>query len=211
MGTPPAVACHILGWEIPMSFGTIIGVIVALAVLLLLWAILIYNRLVARRQQTEEGWSGIDVQLKRRSNLIPNLVETVKGYASHERQTLEELTELRAKAVAAENAPAGERAAVESRLGSALVRLLAVAENYPDLKASNNFHALQEELSDIENHIQMARRYYNGAVRNLNTLVESFPSNLIAQRFDFTKAEYYEIDDPAERALPKVDFGAANE
>ena len=194
-----------------MSFGTIIGAVLALAALLLVWAILIYNRLVARKQQAEEGWSGIDVQLKRRANLIPNVVETVKGYTSHERQTLEELTELRVKAMAAENAPATERAAVESRLSGALTHLFAVAENYPDLKASSNYLALQEELSDIENHIQMARRYYNGAVRNLNTLIESFPSNLVANKFGFMKADYYEVDAAADRALPKVDFGPAKD
>lgn len=190
-----------------MSFGSVIGVVLAVVVVLLVWAILIYNRLVARKQQTEEGWSGIDVQLKRRANLIPNLVETVKGYTSHERSTLEDLTELRTQALAAGNAPAGARAEVEARLGGALGRLLAVAENYPDLKASNNYLALQEELSDIENHIQMARRYYNGAVRNLNTLIESFPSNLVARRFAFMKAEYYEVENAADRALPKVSFG----
>jgi LemA protein len=190
-----------------MSLGTVIGVLIALVVLLLIWAVLIYNRLVARKQQTEEGWSGIDVQLKRRSNLIPNLVETVKAYTSHERRTLEELTQLRGQALAAENAPAGTRAAVESRLGGALGHLFAVAENYPDLKASNNYLALQEELSDIENHIQMARRYYNGSVRNLNTLIGSFPSNLIAQRFGFVEAEYYEVDSAADRVLPEVRFG----
>jgi len=190
-----------------MSLGSVLGALAAFLVLLLVWAVLIYNRLVARRQQTEEGWSGIDVQLKRRSNLVPNLVETVKAYTSHERNTLESLTEMRAQALAAGNAAAGERAAVEERLSSALGRLLAVAENYPDLKASGNYLALQEELSEIENHIQMARRYYNGAVRLLNTLIESFPSNLIAGRFGFAKADYYEVDRAADRDLPKLRFG----
>jgi LemA protein len=190
-----------------MSLGSVLGALAAFLVLLLVWAVLIYNRLVARRQQTEEGWSGIDVQLKRRSNLVPNLVETVKAYTSHERNTLESLTEMRAQALAAGNAAAGERAAVEERLSSALGRLLAVAENYPDLKASGNYLALQEELSEIENHIQMARRYYNGAVRLLNTLIESFPSNLVAQRFGFAKADYYEVDRAADRDLPKLRFG----
>ncbi|MPZ10780.1 MAG: LemA family protein [Kiloniellaceae bacterium] len=190
-----------------MSLGSVLGALAAFLVLLLVWAVLIYNRLVARRQQTEEGWSGIDVQLKRRSNLVPNLVETVKAYTSHERNTLESLTEMRAQALAAGNAAAGERAAAEERLSSALGRLLAVAENYPDLKASGNYLALQEELSEIENHIQMARRYYNGAVRLLNTLIESFPSNLVAQRFGFAKADYYEVDRAADRDLPKLRFG----
>jgi LemA protein len=190
-----------------MSLGGFIGALAALVVLLLVWAVLIYNRLVARKQQTAEGWSGIDVQLKRRADLIPNLVETVKAYTSHERSTLESLTEMRRQALAASGAPAGQRAAAEERLSSALGRLLAVAENYPDLKASENYLALQEELSAIENHIQMARRYYNGAVRLLNTLIDSFPSNLVADRFGFMKAEYYEIDKTADRELPAVRFG----
>lgn len=191
-----------------MSIGTVFAALIALVVLLLIWAVLIYNRLVARKQQTQEGWSGIDVQLKRRANLIPNLVETVKGYTAHERSTLETVTEMRQRAVAAGNAPVAARAEAEGQLSAALGRLFAVAENYPDLKASNNYAALQSELSDIENQIQMARRYYNGTVRNLNTLIDSFPSNLIAQRFAFEKAEYYEIDDAAQRALPEVKFGS---
>lgn len=190
-----------------MSVIGIFGALAALVVVLLVWAVLIYNRLVARKQQTEEGWSGIDVQLKRRANLIPNLVETIKAYTSHERRTLEALTELRTQSLAAGNASAPERAAVEGHITSALGRLFAVAENYPDLKANENFLALQAELSDIEDQIQMARRYYNGAVRLLNTLIDSFPSNLVAERFSFTKAEYYEIDQSADRALPKVRFG----
>jgi LemA protein len=195
------------GVENRMSLIGLLGILAVLIAALLVWAVLIYNRLVARRQQVEEGWSGIDVQLKRRANLIPNLVETVKGYTGHERQTLEALTELRTQSLAAGNASAGERAAVEGHISSALGRLFAVAENYPDLKASENFLALQDELSDIEDHIQMARRYYNGSVRLLNTLIDSFPSNLVAERFNFTKAEYYEIDQAADRALPGVSFG----
>ena len=190
-----------------MSLGSFIWALIVLAVLLLVWAVLIYNRLVARKQQTEEGWSGIDVQLKRRANLIPNLVETVKAYTEYERRTLEALTEMRSRAIAAENAPAGTRAAAEEDLTFALGRLFAVAENYPDLKASDNYLALQEELSDIEDHIQMARRYYNGTVRNLNTLIESFPSNLIAGRFRFRKADYFEIELAAERAQPQLRLG----
>ncbi|GAB4353923.1 MAG: LemA family protein [Kiloniellaceae bacterium] len=190
-----------------MSLGSLFGALIALAVLLLVWAVLIYNRLVARKQQTEEGWSGIDVQLKRRANLVPNLVETVKAYAAYERRTLETVTEMRSRVMAAETAPAATRAAAEEDLTAALGRLFAVAENYPDLKASDSYLALQEELSDIEDHIQMARRYYNGTVRNLNTLIESFPSNLVAGRFGFRKADYFEIDVAAERALPQVRFG----
>jgi LemA protein len=170
------------------------------------YVIYVYNRLVASRQMSEEAWSGIDVQLKRRSDLIPNLVETVKGYASHERETLTRVTELRNEASAV---PAGDvegRARVEGALSLALGRLLAVAEAYPDLKASANFLELQRDLSSVEDEIQMSRRYYNGAVRNLNTLIESFPSNIVAGQFGFSKRVYFEIEDPGERALPKVAF-----
>ena len=186
---------------------TIVLVLLALVVLVIVWAIAIYNRLVTRRQQTEEGWSGIDVQLKRRSNLIPNLVETVKGYASHEQETLDNVTAMRAKANAAPGDSPEARGQAESALSGALVQLFAVAENYPDLKASSNFIELQQALAEVEDQIQMARRYYNGAVRNMNILVDSFPSNIIAQRYNFQKAVYFEIDDPADKAVPKVEFG----
>ncbi len=183
--------------------GTWIAVLGAV-VLIALYAVMIYNRLVKRTTVTEEGWSGIDVQLKRRSNLIPNLVETVKGYAAHERGTLDEVTELRAKTQDAHGR--AERAETEGLLTAALVRLLAVAENYPDLKASTNFTDLQGQLAEVEDQIQMARRFYNGAVRNLNILVESFPSNLIVNAFKFGKADFFEIEDVAQRAVPEVDF-----
>ncbi len=181
-------------------------IIVALVVAVVLYAVYIYNRLVSTRQMSEEAWSGIDVQLKRRADLVPNLVDTVKGYASHERGVLEEVTELRNKAQAV---PAGDveaRAKAESALSFGLGRLLAVAENYPDLKASANFLELQKELGNLESEIQMARRYYNGAVRNLNTMVESFPSNLVAGQFKFEKRQYFEIEEPGDRAVPKVSF-----
>jgi LemA protein len=180
--------------------------ILALVALVIFWAIAIYNRLVSRRQRTEEGWSGIDVQLKRRSNLIPNLIETVKGYASHEKETLDRVTAMRARAEQAPGDAPAERAKAESALSGALVQLFAVAENYPDLKASENFKELQGALGDIEDQIQMARRYYNGAVREMNILVDSFPSNLVASHYDFKKAVYFEIDDPADKAVPKVNF-----
>ena len=185
-----------------MTIWIILGIAAALAA----YAVLIYNRLVSTRQTTEEAWSGIDVQLKRRSDLIPNLVDTVKGYAAHERGVLEQVTQLR---TAAQNVPSGDvaaRAKAEGALSAALGRLLAVAENYPDLKASVNFLELQRELSTLENEIQMARRYYNGATRNLNTMVESFPSNIVANQFAFRKREYFEIEEPADRELPKVAF-----
>jgi LemA protein len=181
-------------------------IILALIAAVAGYVIYVYNRLVARRQMSEEAWSGIDVQLKRRSDLIPNLVETVKGYAAHERETLTRVTELRNEASAV---PAGDvegRGRVEGALSLALGRLLAVAEAYPDLKASANFLELQRDLSSVEDEIQMSRRYYNGAVRNLNTLIESFPSNIVASQFGFAKRVYFEIEDPGERALPKVAF-----
>lgn len=187
-----------------LTFGIVAGGIV----LVLLIGVVLYNRLVRFRNMVEEGWSGIDVQLKRRSNLVPNLIEAVKGYMGHERGVLKEVTELRAQSEAAVGP--GQRGPVESRLGAALGGLFAVAENYPDLKASQNFIDLQRALADIEEQVQLARRYYNGAVRNLNIAVESFPSNLVATRFGFREAEFFELDDAAERAVPKVSFGAGS-
>lgn len=189
--------------------GESIGMIVVLAlvVLVVMWAVSVYNRLVKLRQRVSEAWSGIEVQLKRRFNLIPNLVSTVEGYVDHEKTTLAEVTAMRTKAGSAEGV--AERAEAESRLSGAMMNLFAVAENYPDLKASTNFLELQTELSDLEDQIQMARRFYNGSVRDLNTLIETFPSNLIAGQFKFRQAEYFEIGDAAERAVPKVAFGAS--
>lgn len=171
---------------------------------LLIWAITLYNRLVARRQRVRESWSGIDVQLKRRSNLIPNLVSTVKGYTQHERAALEAVTEMRAR-VQATASPAARQQA-EGALSSALTRLFAVAENYPDLKADAGFLDLQRSLGALEDEIQMARRYYNGTVRDLNILIESFPSNIVAGAFGFQPAEYYEVEHAADRILPTVSF-----
>lgn len=182
-------------------------VILAVLAAIVLYVIALYNGLVKKRQMAGEGWSGIDVQLKRRSDLIPNLLESVKGYMKHEKGVLEEVTRLRTAAQGASDASPAERAKIEGALSGALGRLMAVAENYPDLKASQNFMEFQKALEGTENEISMARRYYNGAVRNLNVAVESFPSNLIAGRFGFEKAEYFEIEDAAERAVPKVSFG----
>ncbi len=179
-------------------------ILLALVVVALTGAITIYNRLVRNRQMVQEGWSGIDVQLKRRADLIPNLIEAVKGYMGHERGVLEQVTELRAQSLKAGGV--GDKARVEGALGAALGNLFAVAENYPDLKASQNFIQLQQSLADIEEQIQLSRRYYNGAARNLNILVASFPSNLVANMFRFTPAEYFEIEDAADRAVPKVAF-----
>jgi LemA protein len=160
---------------------------------------------VRNRQMVQEGWSGIDVQLKRRADLIPNLIETVKGYMGHEKGVLEKVTELRAQSMRAQTP--GEKGQVEGALGAALANLFAVAENYPDLKASQNFMDLQKSLADVEEQIQLSRRYYNGAARNLNILVGSFPSNIVANMFQFLPAEYFEIEDAADRAVPKVAFG----
>jgi LemA protein len=170
------------------------------------YAIYAYNALVKARQMVKEAWSGIDVQLKRRADLIPNLVETVKGYASHEREALEKVTEMRTRA---QSVPAGDiagRAAAEGMLGQALGRLMAVAEAYPDLKANTNFLELQEQLGTVEGEIQMSRRYYNGATRDLNVMVESFPSNFVASTFKFEKSDYFELENPDDRKTPQVSF-----
>jgi LemA protein len=170
------------------------------------YGVVAYNGLVRTRQLTQEGWSGIDVQLKRRADLIPNLLESVKGYMAHERETLEAVTQARTNAMAAGNAPPEQRAAAEGILSQALGKLMAVAEAYPDLKASQNFLQFQGELSNTENELQLARRYYNGTARDLNTSVESFPSNILANIFHFEKVQYFEIDTPADRAVPTVKF-----
>jgi LemA protein len=169
-----------------------------------LWFMGTYNRLVRGRNLVEEAWSGIDVQLKRRHDLIPNLVETVKGYAAHEKQIFEDVARMRSASISASGV--AEKAAAENGLTGALRQLFAVAEAYPDLKANQNFLQLQENLNAVESELQMARRYYNGAVRNQNILVESFPSNLVANMFAFQKAQFFEIEDAKERAVPKVQF-----
>ena len=180
-------------------------IVLGVAVLVALWLVMLYNRLVKLRNFVREGWSGIDIQLKKRANLIPNLVETVKGYMTHERETLENVIAMRNAAVS-EDSPA-ERGRKEGMLASALGNIFALAENYPDLKANTTFLDLQRNLSEIEDQIQLARRYYNGTVRNLNNAVETFPSNLVAGMFGFSTAEYFRIEDGAERAVPKVDMG----
>ncbi|GHA30328.1 membrane protein [Devosia pacifica] len=181
-------------------------IVLLVVVALVVYAIWLYNDLVRKRQLVEEGWSGIDVQLKRRTDLVPNMLETVKGYMSHERQTLEAVTNARAAAHSAQGASPAQRAQAEGMLSAALGRLIAVAEAYPDLKANTNFLEFQDTLRSLEDEIQMARRYYNGAVRNLNVAVESVPSNIVANMFKFEKAEYFELDDEAERAVPDVKF-----
>ena len=178
----------------------------AIAAVVVIYAIIIYNGLVRARQVKEEAWSGIDVQLKRRADLIPNLIETVKGYAAHEKDTLEKVVELRNRAQAVPAGDVAGRAQAEGLLSQALGRIFALAEAYPDLKANQNFAELQETLETIESEVQMSRRYYNGAARDLNVKVESFPSNLVANLFKFLKAPYFEIENPADRAVPTVKF-----
>ncbi|MBL8596544.1 MAG: LemA family protein [Devosia sp.] len=181
-------------------------IILGIVVVVIGYGIMAYNNLVRQRQLTQEGWSGIDVQLKRRTDLIPNLMEAVKGYMSHERETLEGVTQARTAAQAAQNGTPEQRAQAEGILSGALGRLFAVAEAYPDLKASQNFMQFQGELSNTENEIQLSRRYYNGTARDLNTAVESFPSNVIANFFKFDKVQYFEMENPADRAVPQVKF-----
>lgn len=185
-----------------MEWIILIVIIVALAG----YVIFLYNQLVRSRQLVEEGWSGIDVQLKRRTDLIPNMLETVKGYMAHERETLQAVTDARAAVQAAQNASPAERGHAEGVLSGALGRLLAVAENYPDLKANTTFLEFQSALQTVEDEIQLSRRYYNGAVRNLNIAVESFPSNIVAGGFGFAKAEYFELENETDRAVPNVSF-----
>ncbi|OIN86337.1 MAG: hypothetical protein AUJ12_06175 [Alphaproteobacteria bacterium CG1_02_46_17] len=168
------------------------------------YAIGIYNTLVTKRTMSEEAFSGVDVQLKRRADLIPNLVETVKGYMVHEAATLEKVTAMRARA---QNATSpDERFKAEAGISSLLGNIMAVSENYPDLKASENFTNLQGELSQIEEQIQMARRYYNGSARELNIMIDQFPSNVIANIFDFEKKTFFEIANEADREVQKVSF-----
>jgi LemA protein len=168
-------------------------IILAIAVALVLWGAATFNGLVRRRNMVAEGWSGIEAQLKRRADLIPNLVETVKGYASHERGTLDELTKLRASAQQAPSGDVQARAETERQITAMIGRVMAVAEAYPDLKASANFQSLQQDLGEIEDQIQLARRYYNGAVNNLNTRIATFPDLIPARLFGFTASEYFEF------------------
>ncbi len=179
-------------------------IVLGVIVLVVLWAVAIFNKLVKNRNLVLEGWSGIDVQLKRRYDLIPNLVETVKGYAGHEREVLARVVELRNSAASAQTAT--EKAPIENMLTQTLRQLFALAEAYPDLKANQNFLDLQGQLSEIEEQIQFSRRYYNGTARDMNILVQSFPSNIIANSFGFKVADYFEIELATERETPKVEF-----
>lgn len=178
--------------------------ILAIIAVAAVWAILVYNGLIRLKNQVDEGWSDIDVQLKRRHDLIPNLVETVKGYATHEKELFENVAKARSTAMQAAN-PA-QTAAAENALMETLKSLFAVAENYPELKASDNFAKLQDELSDTENKIQASRRFYNGVVRDFNIKLQIFPNNLIAGILGFIKREFYEVADAAERENVTVKF-----
>ena len=179
-------------------------IIVVLVVLLVLILIGLNNSMVGARNRCEEAWSGIDVQLKRRHDLVPNLVETVKGYASHEREVFEKVTAARAEATKA-HSPA-DSARKEGQLTAALTDLRAVAENYPDLRATENFQKLQNELTEIEDEIQAARRIYNSNVQSYNTKIQVFPSSMIANSRGFTPKEFFEIEDAADREPVKVSF-----
>jgi LemA protein len=182
-------------------------IILLIVVGIVFWLIFTYNRLITLKNRAKEAWADIDVQLKRRYDLIPNLVETVKGYATHEREVFERVTEARARAISAEkSANPREVAEAENFLTGTLKTLFAVVENYPDLKASTNFLELQRELRDTEDKIQAARRFYNGNVRDLNIAIESFPANVVASTFNFKKMELFELAEAREREAPKVSF-----
>jgi LemA protein len=177
-------------------------ILIGVFVVIVLYAIAIYNRLVRQRNLVREGWSGIDVQLKRRTDLVPNLVETVKAYAAHERGVFEDVAAKRASSIAADSVRG--QAAAEQALHGALGRLFAVAEAYPELKANQNYLDLQQQLAAIEDQLQMARRYYNGTVRNLNISIQSFTNNLMAGALGFRPEPFFELDDRAEASAPAV-------
>lgn len=187
---------------------TVLPLLILLAIVALpvLWVIVNYNRLARVRQHIRESWSDIDVEMKRRYELIPNLVATVQGYADHERQLLEKIASLRNRAMANHGSPASQ-AVDESALQIGVKQLMAVAEAYPDLKADAHFLALQQELADTEDRIAAARRFFNGNVREMNQLCQMFPTNLVAQAFGFHSADYFELDSEAERTVPRASVG----
>ena len=183
---------------------TIVLILVGLIVLVGVIYILMRNSIIASRNRVEEAWSGIDVQLKRRHDLIPNLVEAVKGYASHEQRTFENVTQARSEAMKAESV--ADTAKAESALGAALGQLRAVAEQYPDLRATENFQQLQRQLSELEDEIQASRRIYNSNVQSYNTKIQQFPMSIVANQGGFTAREFFEIGEPSEREVPEVSF-----
>jgi LemA protein len=187
--------------EVKMTVTIILLIII---ILLVVFAISIYNSLVGLRNQVKNAWSQIDVQLKRRHDLIPNLIETVKGYMNHERATLENITNARSKAVSAQGVP--EKAKAEAQLTEAIGKFNLVVENYPDLKANQNFLTLQEELTSTENKISFSRQNYNDQVLFYNNKIQMFPSNILANMFNFKQEDFFEVEDKAERAVPKVSF-----
>ncbi len=178
-------------------------IVLGLVGLILLYGIYLFNRLVSLRNRADNGWAQIDVQLRRRYDLIPNLVETVKGYAAHERELFQTVADARSRGIAASSV--GDQVQAENQITSGLRQLLAVAENYPDLKANQNFLGLQEELTATESKIAYARQFYNDQVMRLNTLIQSFPSNLVAGAFRFRPREFFDIEEPA-RGPVQVDF-----
>ena len=182
----------------------IAGIVLALVLVLVFWGIGVYNGLIRLRNMKDEGWSGIDVQLKRRHDLVGNLVNTVKGYMAHEKEVLEEIARMRS--VAQNAAGVAQSAQAEGMLSQALGRLFAVMENYPQLRANENVMQLQNTLTSLEDEIQLARRYYNGTVREYNTRTEVFPASIIARQYGFQKSEFFELDNVAEREVPKVSF-----
>ena len=182
----------------------IAGIVLALVLVLVFWGIGVYNGLIRLRNMKDEGWSGIDVQLKRRHDLVGNLVNTVKGYMAHEKDVLEEIAKMRS--VAQNAAGVAQAAQAEGQLSQALGRLFAVMENYPQLRANENVMQLQNTLTSLEDEIQLARRYYNGTVREYNTRTEVFPASIVARQYGFQKAEFFELDSVAEREVPQVTF-----
>ncbi|MCC7522972.1 LemA family protein [Candidatus Uhrbacteria bacterium] len=182
----------------------IMWILLAVVVALGIWLIFTYNGLITLKNQVDEAWSDIDVQLKRRYDLIPNLVATVKGYATHESGTFEKVTQARANAMNAQGAH--DKAVAENVLTGALKSLFAVAEAYPELKANENFAKLQDELTDTENKVQASRRFYNGMVRDFNTKLQVFPTNMVGGMLGFIKREFFELDNESERAAPQVQF-----
>ncbi len=179
-------------------------IVLVILVVLVLWIVGMYNGLVRLRNQVKNAWSQIDVQLKRRHDLIPNLIETAKGYMKHERDTLDSVTKARTQAVEAKGV--ANQAKAEGELNNAISRFMLVVENYPDLKASQNFLSLQEELASTENKVGFSRQFYNDQVLAFNVKIESVPSNIIANMFGFKQAEFFEIEEPTEREVPKVEF-----
>lgn len=183
---------------------TLLLLLVVILAAVALWFVVIYNGLIKLKVRTDEAWSDIDVQLKRRYDLIPNLISTVKGYATHERELFEKVTQARANAMNAQSPE--QKAGAENMLSGALKSLFAVSENYPQLKANENFLELQRELSDTENKIQSSRRFYNGNVRDLNTKIQIFPDSIVAGILNIQKREFFEIEEPKEKEAPKVQF-----